>query len=410
MFKVGQFIYPWGSGHYSRMMRLDAALGGMLGDSLEVHYSSKGHVYDKLRARFPGSHNRIHEVLMPTPIDGSFGPSLPRSLANVLLPVAGSPPLVRQIAGYLRQERRIYDAEQFDLVINDGDMGSNVLARNRGVPSLFVTNQFRPRLHGTRALLRPAAAFISGQIAKASRILVADSPPPYTMCEYNLNFGGDVADRVEYVGHFTGPAVKRGPETDLERLVGGADFGYWMRTGNRSTNEGTGTMFARAFACDGMGGERRVVSHARDDPSIDSVTGADGRRHTIRGALERKIDWVQIDVGFLSEQEKDTVLDSCRYAVVNGSHTAMGEIMGSKSRPIIGMPVYDEHTNNIRWAEERGLGVLAATPAAAAKAVARIRGDYGAFEGALREYSKNFEASGAENAAGIAARMLQEKR
>jgi hypothetical protein len=49
----------------------------------------------------------------------------------------------------------------------------------------------------------------------------------------------------------------------------------------------------------------------------------------------------------------------CKYAVVNGSHTVMGEIMGGKSKPIIGIPIYDEHTNNIRWAEEKNLGVLA---------------------------------------------------
>jgi len=24
--KIGEFIYPWGSGHYSRMMRLNEAL------------------------------------------------------------------------------------------------------------------------------------------------------------------------------------------------------------------------------------------------------------------------------------------------------------------------------------------------------------------------------------------------
>ena len=32
------------------------------------------------------------------------------------------------------------------LVINDGDMGSNVLAKRRGITSLFVTNQFKPKL------------------------------------------------------------------------------------------------------------------------------------------------------------------------------------------------------------------------------------------------------------------------
>ena len=41
------------------------------------------------------------------------------------------------------------------------------------------------------------------QISKASRILVADTEPPYTICEYNLNFPKDIQDKVTYVGHFT---------------------------------------------------------------------------------------------------------------------------------------------------------------------------------------------------------------
>ena len=83
------------------------------------------------------------------------------------------------------------------------------------------------------------------------------------------------------------------------------------------------------------------------------------KKYSISEALEKKIDWIQIDIGFLSEQEKDTVLNLCKYAVVNGSHTVMGEIMGGKSKPIIGIPIYDEHTNNIKWADEKKLGILA---------------------------------------------------
>ena len=48
MFKIGEFIYPWGSGHYSRMMRLNDALSDQIKDEFEVHFSSKGHVYEKL--------------------------------------------------------------------------------------------------------------------------------------------------------------------------------------------------------------------------------------------------------------------------------------------------------------------------------------------------------------------------
>lgn len=409
--KIGEFIYPWGSGHYSRMMRFNEALHERAGGGMEIHMSSKDHIYEQLLERFPGSGDRIHEILMPTPIDGPFGPSLAWSLANLLLPVRGSPSLVRQVVDYLREERRLYDSERFDLVVNDGDMGSNILARNRSIPCLFITNQFRPRLHGIHSYLYPALLFVSKQISKASKILVADSPPPYTLCEYNLNFPDWVRDRVEYVGHFAGRSgARRGPRTDIEDLVDGVEFGYWMRTGNRATNDGTGRRYEETFRRDEMRGEKRVVSHAREDPSIGSVTGTDGRTYSISEAAEKNVDWIQIDVGFLSEQEKDTVLEQCRYAVVNGSHTVMGEIMGGKSKPIVGIPVYDEHTNNIRWAEEKNLGLMAANAEQAARAVRRINTEYAKFEECLAEFSANFMAQGACNAAGIAASLLDGKR
>ena len=62
---------------------------------------------------------------------------------------------------------------------------------------------------------------------------------------------------------------------------------------------------------------------------------------------------------FSQNKKKILVLNLCNYAVVNGSHTVMGEIMGGKSKPIIGIPIYDEHTNNIKWAQEKNLGILA---------------------------------------------------
>ncbi len=411
MLKIGEFIYPWGSGHYSRMMRLDEALKDHIKEEFEVHFSSKGHVYEKLLKKFPDKKKEIHEILMPTPIDGKLGPSVLMSLINLLLPISKNPPLVRQIANYLREESRLYDKEKFDLVINDGDMGSNILARNRNIPSLFVTNQFRPRLYSSRLYLYPSLIFIAKQIAKASRILVADSPPPYTICEYNLNFIKEVKDKIEYVGCFTASKQTRKKDiSDLERLVDDNEFGYWMRTGDRSTNDGTGQRFEEIFHQDEMNSEKRIISHARDDSSIDSVMGRDGKRYSISEALDKRIDWIQIDIGFLSEQEKDTVLNLCKYAVVNGSHTVMGEIIGVKSRPIIGIPIYDEHTNNIRWAEDRNLGILAVKTRQVTRAISRIKENYEEFEGNLSEFSKNFVPNGAENSARIASQTMKEKR
>ena len=411
MFKIGEFIYPWGNGHYSRMMRLNQILKEQFGDKIEIHFSSKSPIYDKLIEKFPENKHNIHEILMPTPIDGKFGPSISRSIFNILLPISKNPPLVKQIASYLREERKLYNEEKFDLVINDGDMGSNVLANNRDIPSLFITNQFMPKLWKSRSYFYPSLIFIAKQIAKASKILVADSASPYTMCEYNLNFPKKIMEKVVFVGHFTNnKEISKDKKSELENLIEDTEFGYWMRTGNKSTNDGTGERYEEVFHQNEMKDEKRIISHARDDPSIDSVLGKDGKKYSIPEAYEKKIDWIQIDIGFLSEQEKDTVLEQCKYAVVNGSHTVMGEIMGGKSKPIIGIPIYDEHTNQIKWAEEKNLGILANNTKEVLGGIRKIKSEYTHFEEALKDFSKNFNSNGAENSAKIIAEILENKK
>ena len=411
MKKIGEFIYPWGSGHYSRMMRLNEVLPDYIKDKFEIHFSSKDHVYEKLLEKFPEKHEQIHEILMPTPIDGKFGPSISLSMMNLLVPIAANPPLVKQIANYLKDEGKLFDKENFDLVINDGDVGSNILAENRSIPSVFITNQFMPKLWKSRFYFYPSLVFIAKQIAKATRILVADSPPPYTICEYNLNLPEKLIDKVTFVGYFINNRIKsKQTNTDLENLIRDSEFGYWVRTGNKSTNDGTGVRYEKVFKQDVMKNEKRIVSHARKDPAIDGVLGKDGKKYSVSEALEKKIDWIQIDIGFLSEQEKDTVLGLCKYAVINGSHTIMGEILGDKEKPIIGMPIYDEHTNQIRWAEEKNLGVLANNEKQVTNAIITIKNNYSKFEESLHEFSKNFVRNGAENSAKIINDLLENKK
>ena len=411
MYKIGEFIYPWGSGHYSRMMRFHDAFSDDMKDKIEVHFASKDHVFQKLLKKFPEKKERIHNILMPTPIDGKFGPSVSLSMLNFLLSVRNNPPLVNQIADYLREERKLYNKEKFDLVINDGDMGSNILARNRDIPSLFITNQYKPKLYKSRFYLYPSLFFIAKQIAKASKIIVADSPPPYTLCELNLNFNKQVLQKVSYVGHFTNKKnTYSNPPSDLEKIIEDDEFGYWMRTGNKSTNDGTGERYEQVFQRNEMKKEKRIISHAKDDSSIDSVLSKDGKRFSISEAYEKKVDWIQIDVGYLSDQEKDKVLNLCKYAVVNGSHTVMGEILGGKCKPIIGLPIYDEHENNIKWAENKTLGILAKKTKQVIAGINKIKENYSKFEDSLMEFSRNFVSNGAENTAKIASDILEEKR
>src|SRR5207245_2590669 len=376
---------------------LDRSIHNHMREELDIHYSSSGEIYQKLLQRFPDKKENMHNITMPTPIDGRRGPSVMLSLFNFLFPVGSKPPLVSLMADYLRSEDRLYDNQKFDLVINDGDVGSNVIAERRNVKSLFITNQFRPRLWASRFFLYPGLVYISKNIAKATKIVVADSPPPYTICEYNLNFPEKLKAKVVYAGHFSNGVISRSPKSNIEKLVESSDtFGYWMITGNKSTNEATARAYKKIFHSTEMSTERRIISHARKDPSIDKVTGKDGKVYSIADALDKNVDWVQLDVGFLSEQEKDTVLNFCKYAVINGSHTSMGEILGGKAKPIIGIPVYDEHTNQIRWAQDRRLGILATTIRQTIKAVSEIHHNYKKYQENLFEFAKNYDRHGTE--------------
>ena len=409
MTKIGQFIYPWGNGHFSRMMRLNEKLKKM--DNYEFHYFSKGDIYKKLLEKFPEERENIHEVLMPTPIDGKLGPSLTKSMLNFLFPVEENKPLVTQISSYLKDEGKLYNKIGFDLVINDGDMGSNVLAERRDITSLFVTNQFKPKLWKTRFYFKPALEFVAKQISKATKILVADSEPPYTMCEYNLNFTDEVKDKVVYVGHFTNEnKIEKTDPTVLEKLLGDTTYGYWMRTGNKSTNDGTGERYEEAFHHPQMKNEKRIVSHARNDPTIDRVLDKDGNEYSISEAYEKGIDWIQIDKGFLSEQEKNTVLERCKYAVVNGSHTVMGEILGEHAKPIIGIPIYDEHTNQINWTQEKNLGIFAQNREQIVEAVSQMHENYDAYFDSVKEFSVNFNGNGVSNTAKIVMEILEGRK
>jgi hypothetical protein len=409
MKKIGQFIYSWGNGHYSRMMALNEELPNFIKDEYEVHYSSKDEIYQKLLKKFQNTN--VHEMLMPTPIDGKYGPSIFLSMLNFLLPVSGNPPLVSQVRNYLKKEAALFDKIGFDLVINDGDMGPNILAKNRGVNSIFVTNQFRPRLWKSHFYFYPGLAFISKQISKATRIVVADSPPPYTICHYNLNFQKELKEKVVYAGYFASDKKPQSSEkTDLEKLMENNEFGYWMRTGNKSTNTVTGRKYEEVFSSNEMKDKKRVISHATSDPSIDQVIGRDGKKYSISEALEKKIDWIQIDVGFLSEQEKETALDLCKYAVINGSHTVMGEIIGVKGKPIIGIPVYDEQTNQIKWAQEQTLGIGANSKRQVIVAITELTKNYNKFEEAIDKFQDNFVANGAKAAARLASELLEDKK
>jgi hypothetical protein len=88
----------------------------------------------------------------------------------------------------------------------------------------------------------------------------------------------------------------------------------------------------------------------------------------------------------------------------------MGEILGGKAKPIIGMPIYDEHTNQLKWAEEKNLGILAINVKKVLQGIDKIKNNYNKFEENLKDFASNFNGNGAENTAKIASEILEKKK
>jgi hypothetical protein len=74
------------------------------------------------------------------------------------------------------------------------------------------------------------------------------------------------------------------------------------------------------------------------------------------------------------------------------------------------LPIYDEHTNHIKWAEEKNLGIMANDEKQVIGAITTIKNNYSKFEESLQEFSQNFERWGAENSAKIANDVLENKK
>ena len=69
------------------------------------------------------------------------------------------------------------------------------------------------------------------------------------MCEYNLNFIKEAEEKAADVSAITNSKkIKNEKETDLEKLVKNNEFGYWMRTGNKSANDATGERYNEVFS------------------------------------------------------------------------------------------------------------------------------------------------------------------
>ena len=88
----------------------------------------------------------------------------------------------------------------------------------------------------------------------------------------------------------------------------------------------------------------------------------------------------------------------------------MGEVLGNHAKPIIGIPIYDEHTNQIEWTREKKLGLFAQNREQLVQAVSEMHENYEEFSDSVKEFATNFNGNGVNNTAKIVTEILENKK
>ena len=214
-----------GLGHVSRIIPLAKRLQN---HSNEMFFFSGGKAYEMLQKEFSN-------VYKCTPIswyENAYGIITSASLVNMLFPL----PLFNFETNRLEIKNsnawetihRYYDLRKNirglapDLLIADGDINALRLAQRWGFPSVYIANMIRPS-YGFSAFLNPGERLVERYVKQASKIIIPDNPPPYTISEYSIgnidNMGLD--GKVEYVGSFVDTSPVEGSKEHIFAPISG---------------------------------------------------------------------------------------------------------------------------------------------------------------------------------------------
>ena len=214
-----------GLGHVNRIIPLGKRLEEK---GHELFFYSGGTAYQLLQKEF-------RNVNPCTPVgwyETSHGVITSASLLNILFPL----PYFNHDGNRLRIKNssametihRYYDLRREirkirpDLLISDGDMHALRLADRWHIPSVYITNIIRPSYRFS-PLLTPGERITERYVKKATKIIIPDNPPPYTICEHNLGNLDHVGirDKVEFAGSFADMKPKRGSDVHIFAPISG---------------------------------------------------------------------------------------------------------------------------------------------------------------------------------------------
>jgi UDP:flavonoid glycosyltransferase YjiC (YdhE family) len=307
----------------------------------EVRFSSYGEAasYVSLRGYKCAT---VAPVEFAWSMEGGF--SVKNSLANI-------PAWFANFSKQVNQETRNMSACSPDVVVSDSRLSPLVAARLLRIPSIVVLNQVKlllsPRLRElavSRLFESMVGEFLGSMWAMASRVLVPDLPPPYTIAAHNVWEVGSAAKKLEYVG-FASPK----PHVSKDQVD------------NVASKLGFDRSRPVVFI--------HISGPAQTRPALINVALEAVKR------LDSKIQFVISEGNPKGESEPRRVGDSCWYygwcpvrdeifamsdlLVLRGGHVALSQAI-QFGKPVVTVPIdnHGEQLGNSAKVAELGMGVM----------------------------------------------------
>jgi uncharacterized protein (TIGR00661 family) len=368
-----------GLGHVSRIIPLGKQLEKR---GYEMVFFSGGKAYEMLEKEFA-------HVNRCTPIswyENASGIITSASLINLLFPL----PLFNvdknrfEIKNSNAWEtiHRYYDLRENisdiapDLLIADGDINALRLAQKWRFPSLYIANVIRPS-YGFSAFLNPGERVVERYVKNASKIIIPDNPPPYTVSEYSIGNVDKMGlnDKVEFVGSFV----------DTTPVAGGQEHIFAPISGPPGTR---GKIIKTLLPVLEKLKTKCVISLGTPGKKVSAKIG-NCELHT-----------------WLSPKEREEAMRNAKFVIFSGGHATCFETIKYR-KPSICIPTQPEQLGNAAKLEDLKCSILVKDQKQLERAVVRMDEEKEAFDRsilALNTFSNRFK--GLDRAVSIVENLL----
>lgn len=346
-----------GLGHVSRIIPLGKRLGR---HGHEMTFFSGGKAYELLQKEFPN----VHKCTPISWYENAYGILTSASLLNLFLPLPlfnlEQNRLEMKSSNAMETIHRYYDLRENilelapDVLIADGDINALRLAQRWRIPSLYIANMIRPS-YGFSSFLNPGERVVERYVKNATKIVIPDNPPPYTVSEYNIGNLQDMklGDKLEYVGSFVDTAVERGSQDHIFVPISGP-----------------------------VGTRGKVIKTLL--PIMEKVKtkciislGTPGKK------VSAKIGNFELHT-WLSPEERQAAMRDAKFVIFSGGHATCFETI-KYGKPSICIPTQPEQEGNAAKLADLNCSIMAKNKKQVEKAVNEM-------EKNLDAYTKNAEA------------------